>query len=61
MFDMYDALLDPCGYVKREVLKNIKPSKGIVHQKTCPVCGAHLVNLYKRNGEWKCKKCWDKN
>ena len=51
MFDMYDALLDPCGYVKREVLKNIKPSKGVVHQKTCPVCGAHLVNLYKRNGE----------
>ena len=32
----------------------------VVHQETCPCCGRKLVNLYLRDGEWKCKACWDK-
>lgn len=32
----------------------------VQHQKTCPVCGGKLVNLYRRGKEWKCRKCWEK-
>lgn len=38
----------------------IRPAKPVRHQETCPVCGRSLVNLYRRDKEWKCKKCWDK-
>lgn len=31
----------------------------VVHHQTCPVCGRTLVNLYRKGGVWKCKKCWD--
>lgn len=30
-----------------------------LHQKTCPTCARKLVNLYYKQGTWKCKKCWD--
>lgn len=33
--------------------------RDVVHQKTCPVCGRKLVNLYRRNHEWKCRSCWE--
>ena len=29
------------------------------HQETCPECGRTLVNIYKKNGSWKCKRCHD--
>ena len=32
----------------------------IQHQRTCPVCGSKLVNLYRRGEEWRCRKCWEK-
>ena len=32
----------------------------VVHQETCPICGAKLVNLYRRENEWKCRRCWEK-
>lgn len=38
-------------------------TKTVVHHETCPVCGAKLVNLYRKSiesGEWKCRKCWEK-
>lgn len=37
----------------------IRPGKPILHRQTCPVCGRTLVNIYRRDGVWKCKKCWD--
>lgn len=36
-----------------------KPAKTVRHQQTCPVCGRKLVNTYFRNGEWKCRMCWE--
>ena len=33
----------------------------VVHQETCPCCGAKLVNLYRREREWKCRLCWEKH
>ncbi len=38
-------------------------TKTKVHHETCPVCGAKLVNLYRKDvnsGEWRCRKCWEK-
>lgn len=31
----------------------------VLHQRTCPYCGRTLVNVYRRNGLWKCRKCLD--
>jgi ribosomal protein L37AE/L43A len=42
-----------------ELFRKIKPVS-IMHQQTCPECGRTLVNVYKRDGAWKCAKCWDK-
>lgn len=36
-----------------------KPAKPVRHQQTCPVCGRKLVNTYLRDGEWKCRRCWE--
>ena len=33
----------------------------VVHQETCPCCGAKLVNLYRRDNEWRCRRCWEKH
>lgn len=38
-----------------------KPAKPVRHQQTCPVCGRKLVNTYFRNGEWKCRRCWEED
>lgn len=43
-------------------LRNAR-TKTKVHHETCPVCGAKLVNLYRKSpesGEWRCRKCWEK-
>lgn len=29
------------------------------HHEICPCCGRKMVNIYLRDGDWKCKKCWD--
>ena len=34
----------------------VKPSR---HQQTCPVCGRKLVNTYRKDGVWKCRRCWE--
>lgn len=39
-------------------------TKTVVHQETCPCCGAKLVNLYRKDindSAWKCRKCWEKS
>ena len=28
-------------------------------RQTCPVCGRKLVNTYLRDGQWKCRRCWE--
>lgn len=38
-------------------------TKTVVHQETCPCCGAKNVNLYRKSvndKEWRCRKCWEK-
>lgn len=43
-------------------LRNAR-TKTKVHHETCPVCGAKLVNLYRKSpesGEWRCRQCWEK-
>ena len=32
----------------------------VVHHETCPICGSKLVNLYRRENEWRCRRCWEK-
>ena len=27
-------------------------NQNVVHHETCPICGAKLVNLYRRENEW---------
>lgn len=41
------------------LLKAVKPEKTVRHQQTCPVCGRKLVNTYRRQGQWKCRRCWE--
>lgn len=49
-------------YDEKTLLKKLfKPGKPIRHQETCPVCGRTMVNIYRRDGVWMCKKCWDKD
>lgn len=58
------ALLHPKEYIKAAVIKQTGRKcgmKNVKHSETCPVCGQNLVNLYPRNGAWKCKKCWDED
>ena len=33
----------------------------VIHRETCPCCGKALVNLYRRNGSWRCSECWEKS
>lgn len=35
----------------------IRRSKPVCHHQTCPVCGRTLVNLYRRDDVWKCRRC----
>ena len=45
--------------ILRRIHKNSQAT--VVHQETCPCCGAKLVNLYRRETEWKCRRCWEKH
>ena len=38
-----------------------RQSATVVHHETCPCCGAKLVNLYRRDKDWKCRRCWEKH
>ena len=31
----------------------------IRRQETCPCCGKKMINIYRREEEWKCNACWD--
>lgn len=39
----------------------IKPKSTVLHQKTCPICEAKLVNVYysTQHDKYICKKCID--
>lgn len=47
----------------RRMVRRIQKRRSatVVHQETCPCCGAKLVNLYRRDKEWKCRRCWEKH
>lgn len=56
---LIQAVKEPAAFMASQILPILKPGKPVRHQQTCPVCGRTLVNTYLREGEWKCKKCWD--
>ncbi len=39
-----------------------KPKPIVLHQRTCPICGRKLVNVYylEKYDGYVCKKCMDK-
>lgn len=37
-----------------------REEKPVRRQETCPCCGKKMINIYRRDEEWKCKACWDK-
>jgi transposase len=43
--------------IKRRIDQEDRP---IRRQETCPCCGKKMINIYRREEEWKCKACWDK-
>ena len=48
--------------MKRKLAAKSKPiSEMVLHRRTCPVCGAKMVNLYfcSKSGEFVCKRCKD--
>lgn len=40
---------------------NRRSNANVVHHETCPICGRKMVNLYRREDEWKCRLCWEKH
>ena len=50
-------------YMTQEVARTLKKIFGPPPEKlcrqTCPQCGRHLVNIYRRGKEWKCRQCWE--
>lgn len=55
---MSSVFTDEC--MPYRLRKHFGPSKPVVHRETCPVCGRQLVNLYRKDKEWKCRRCWEK-
>ena len=55
----------------RRMVRRIRKRRSatVVHQETCPCCGAKLVNLYARDKKcgprlvkvWMCRRCWEKH
>ena len=45
----------------RRLMRRINNARNatVVHHETCPCCGRKLVNLYRREKEWKCRLCWE--
>lgn len=60
MIDEYSHLYDES---MRKFMRRIEKRRNetVVHQETCPCCGAKLVNLYRRDKAWKCRRCWEKH
>lgn len=53
MLELYD-------YPYSAPMRRIKlRGRDVTHHETCPTCERHLVNLYLRNGEWRCRRCWE--
>ena len=44
----------------RKHIRNLMQDETVKHHETCPFCGRKLVNVYLKDGGWKCKKCFDK-
>ena len=55
MLDLYNEQYFPIAWYRYYH----EPRKPVRHHQTCPVCGRTLVNTYKRDGKWKCRKCWE--
>lgn len=34
-----------------------REEKPVRRQETCPCCGKKMINIYRREEEWKCKAC----
>lgn len=54
--EMFD---DEMRRLARRINKNRNAT--VVHHETCPRCGAKLVNLYRRDSVWMCRRCWEKH
>lgn len=54
-----DTWYDEMARITRRVRKYRNST--VAHQETCPICGAKLVNLYRRGNEWRCRRCWEKH
>ncbi len=57
MLESYDEMTWANGWQIR--YRRMKGAN-VRHKQTCTVCGRKLVNTYRRDGVWKCKKCWDR-
>lgn len=58
-YEPYSSIMDD---ELRRITRRINNARNatVVHHETCPICGAKLVNLYRREKEWKCRRCWEK-
>ncbi len=55
----YDFLDEEMARLLRRLKKQARAT--VIHQETCPCCGAKLVNIYRRGTAWKCRKCWEES
>lgn len=53
------SVLSEQSYLCNMDLPKFRKASPVRHSAECPVCGKHLVNIYNRNGTWKCLKCWN--
>ena len=62
-FDIIDEYSRFGDEEMQRILRRIhkESRKTVVHRETCPCCGTKLVNLYRRDKEWKCRLCWEKD
>lgn len=59
MWPQYYHVLSDAEARKLRTLRR-REENPVRHQEACPCCGRKMVNIYRRDDEWKCKKCWDK-
>lgn len=59
-----DMLQSYSSFIYDEYLRTSRKTneakRNTAHQQTCPACGRTLVNLYRRHGAWKCRRCHEK-
>lgn len=54
---MTSRYIDP--ELARLVKKIFGPPPEKLCRQTCPQCGRHLVNIYRKGNDWKCRQCWE--